>query len=246
MRIAAVADLHTTRTSQGAFEDLFIRAAETADVLALCGDLTDYGLPEEAEILAEQLAVLDGLPVVAVLGNHDYEAGEVEALHQILSDAGVILLDGDSCDVDGVGFAGVKGFCGGFGRGALSPWGERMIKEFVQEAVDESVKLEAALRRLDAHRRVVLLHYAPIADTVKGEPPEIYPFLGSSRLEEPLERYPVDIVLHGHAHHGSPVGRTAGGTPVFNVSLSLRCNAGSEPLLLLAVDDEGIRVVDGS
>lgn len=246
MRIAAVADLHTTRTSEGAFEDLFTRAAETADVLALCGDLTDYGLPEEAEILADQLSILDGLPVVAVFGNHDYEAGDVEAVHEILSAAGVILLDGDSCEVEGVGFAGVKGFCGGFGSGALSPWGERMIKEFVQEAVDESVKLEAALRRLDSPRRVALLHYAPIAGTVKGEPPEIYPFLGSSRLEEPLEHYPADVVLHGHAHHGSPRGTTAGGTPVFNVSLSLRRNAGGEPLLLLDVDEEGVRVVDGS
>lgn len=246
MRIAAGADLHTTRTSEGAFEELFTRAAETADLLVLCGDLTDYGLPEEAEILADQLAILDDLPVVAVLGNHDYEAGQVEVVHQILRETGVILLDGDGCELDGVGFAGVKGFCGGFGAGALSPWGERMIKQFVQEAVDESVKLEAALRRLDAERRVVLLHYAPIPDTVKGEAPEIYPFLGSSRLEDPLERYPADVVLHGHAHHGTLRGKTAGGTPVFNVSLALRRSVGTEPLLLLDVDGKGIRLVEGS
>jgi len=131
------------------------------------------------------------------------------------------VLDGDACEIDGVGFAGAKGFAGGFGRGSLSPWGEPMIKAFVQEAVGEAIKLESALGRLRTERRVVLLHYSPIAATVEGEPREIYPYLGSARLEEPLGRQPVDVVFHGHAHRGALAGATAGGVPVYNVSLPL-------------------------
>ncbi len=221
MRVAAVADLHCSRTAEGTFRPLFESARESADVLVLCGDLTDFGLPEEAQLLVGELDAARGLPIVAVLGNHDFEAGKEQEIHHILADAGVIVLDGDACEVAGVGFAGVKGFCGGFARGSLGAWGEPAIKAFVQEAVNEAIKLESALARLRTERRVVVMHYSPIAATVEGEPREIFPFLGSSRLEEPLSRYPVDVVFHGHAHRGQPEGRTHAGVPVFNVSLPL-------------------------
>jgi Icc-related predicted phosphoesterase len=199
---------------------LFSQVSAHADVLALCGDLTDRGDPEEARQMAKALGSVT-VPIVAVLGNHDYECGKVSEITRILCDAGVRVLDGDAVEVLGVGFAGAKGFAGGFGRGALGPWGEPLIKQFVREAVDEALKLETALSRLRTERKVALLHYAPIAATVEGEPREIYPYLGSSRLEEPLGRYPVDVVFHGHAHHGAPQGRTMGDVPVYNVSMML-------------------------
>jgi Icc-related predicted phosphoesterase len=222
VRIAAVGDIHLGRAAYGPpLQTLFARVAELADVLALCGDLTDRGDPEEGRQLARALASV-GVPVVAVLGNHDYESGKVPELSRILCEAGVHVLDGgDAVELHGVGFAGVKGFAGGFGRRALGPWGEETIKLFVREAVEEALKLETSLIKLRTDRRVVLLHYSPIAGTVEGEPKEIYPYLGSSRLEEPLIRYPVDVVFHGHAHHGSLEGKTVGGVKVYNVSLSL-------------------------
>jgi Icc-related predicted phosphoesterase len=220
IRIAAVADLHYPRTPLGAVQALIADIAGKADVLCICGDLTDTGLPEDGRVLARELASLK-VPTIAVLGNHDHELGRHEELTQALVDGGIHVLDGAEYEVHGVGFAGVKGFAGGFGRRTLGPWGERAIKDFVQEALNEALKLETALARIRSERRVVLMHYAPIAGTVEGEPLEIYPFLGSSRLEEPLSRYPVDAVFHGHAHHGAAEGRTAGGTPVFNVSMSL-------------------------
>jgi Icc-related predicted phosphoesterase len=186
--------------------------------------LTDYGLPEEAQVLAKELTAAT-LPTVAVLGNHDYEAGKQDEIRQILVDAGVRILDGDTCEIEGVGFAGVKGFAGGFGRATLGFWGEDAIKRFVQEALDEALKLESALARLRTAHKVAVLHYAPIQATVEGEPPEIFPFLGCSRLEGPLTRYPVDVVFHGHAHHGAPEGRTNNGTPVYNVALQLMRDA---------------------
>jgi Icc-related predicted phosphoesterase len=203
VRLAAVSDLHYSKSSQGAAQSLFAQIADTADVLVLCGDLTDYGLAEEARILAKDLAAVK-IPVVSVLGNHDFEAGEEREITQILTDVGVRMLDGDTWEFRNVGFAGVRGFCGGFGRGALGPWGEKIIKEFVHEAVQESLKLESALARLTSQQRVVLLHYSPIRATVEGEPLEIFPFLGSSRLEEPLGRFDVTVVFHGHAHKGAP------------------------------------------
>ena len=156
-----------------------------------------------------------------MLGNHEYESGKQEAVVRILSEAGALFLDGDAREVLGIGFAGVKGFCGGFGERALGPWGEEMIKRFVHEAISEALKLERALARLRSDKRIVLLHYAPIQATVMGEPLEIFPFLGSSRLEEPLNRYPVTAVFHGHAHRGSPEGRTKNDVPVYNVAMKL-------------------------
>jgi Icc-related predicted phosphoesterase len=221
VRIAAVADLHYSKTSQGIFQPLFTQINESADVMLLCGDLTDYGLPEEAHRLAKELTATVRIPIVAVLGNHDYESGRQDEVLRIFQEAGVKVLDGDTVEVHGVGFAGAKGFAGGFGRGTLGAWGEATIKQFVHEAVEEALKLENALARLRNPQRVAVLHYSPIRATVEGEPPEIFPFLGCSRLEEPLTRYPVSAVFHGHAHHGRLEGRTANGIAVYNVSLPL-------------------------
>jgi len=229
VRLAALSDIHYSKSSQGSLQPLFTQIAEAADVLLLGGDLTDYGLPEEARILAKDLAPVK-IPVVAVLGNHDYEAGEEKELSRILTDVGVHILDGDTWEYHNVGFAGVRGFCGGFGRGALGPWGEKIIKDFVHEAVQEALKLESALARLKADHRIVLLHYAPIRATVEGEPPEIFPFLGSSRLEDPIARFDVTAVFHGHAHKGAPEGRTQTGIPVFNVAHAvLKANYPDQP-----------------
>jgi Icc-related predicted phosphoesterase len=220
VRLAAVGDTHIRKTSQGELAPVLASVNEHADVLLLCGDLTDYGTIEEAHVLAKELSIVR-IPIVAVLGNHDYESGHQTDVCKILTDAGVKVLDGEAVEIHGVGFAGAKGFAGGFGRGTLGGWGERAIKAFVQEALDEALKLESALARLRMDQRVALLHYSPIAGTVVGEPLEIYPYLGTSRLEEPLNRYPVNVVFHGHAHHGAPEGRTSAGVPVLNVAMPL-------------------------
>lgn len=221
VRLAAVGDVHYGKSTPGALLQLFSEINERADVLALCGDLTDHGLPEEVRLLAKDLTAAVRIPVVAVLGNHDHESGREAEVTQILVDSGVTVLDGDAQEIRGIGFAGVKGFAGGFGRSALGAWGESSIKEFVREAIDEALKLETALAKLRTPQRIALLHYSPVRGTVEGEPLEIFPWLGSSRLEEPIGRYPVTAVFHGHAHKGTPEGATAGGVPVFNVSLPL-------------------------
>jgi Icc-related predicted phosphoesterase len=220
VRVAALADLHCTRTGQGALQPLFARITESAELLLIAGDLTDYGHPDEARVLARELTPLR-IPVVAVLGNHDFESDKHDDVRQILTDAGATILDGDACEVLGIGIAGVKGFGGGFGARALGPWGEPMIKQFVHEAVNEALKLEAALARLRTPQLIALLHYSPIEHTACGEPLEIYPFIGSSRLEEPISRYPVSLVFHGHAHRGQLEGRTKSGVAVYNVSMPL-------------------------
>jgi Icc-related predicted phosphoesterase len=241
--LAALADIHLGRAGYGPpLQTLLAQVAEHADILALCGDLTDRGEPDEARQLARALASV-GVPIVAVLGNHDHESDKVGEITKIFCESGVQVLDGDAVEIHGIGFAGVKGFAGGFGRRALGPWGESMIKAFVREALNEALKLEAALGRLRTDRRVVLLHYSPIAGTVEGEPLEIYPYLGSSRLEEPLSRYPVDAVFHGHAHHGTPEGRTMGNVPVYNVSMALlqRIRPGGLPFMIVEMRADGQR-----
>jgi Icc-related predicted phosphoesterase len=220
IRVAALGDLHCTRSSQGVFQPLFAKVAEAADVAVVAGDLTDYGLPEEARVLAKEVAGVR-VPIVAVLGNHDIESGKAQEVRQILIDAGIVILDGEVYETRGVGIAGAKGFGGGFGKHALGPWGETIIKEFVREAVDEALRFEAALARLRTPHLIGLLHYSPVQQTVEGEPLEIYPFLGSSRLEEPINRYPVSFVVHGHAHRGQLQGATKTGVPVYNVSMPL-------------------------
>src|SRR5215218_5708898 len=235
LRIAAVGDIHVSKQSVGKFQPLFSQISASADVLVLCGDFTDYGLPDEARVLARELSSSVKIPIIAVLGNHDFESGKQDEIRQILVDAGVTVLDGEATEIQGVGFAGVKGFAGGFGRGALGPWGELAIKQFVQEAIDEALKLEAALARLRTNRRVAVLHYSPVRSTVEGEPPEIFPYLGSSRLEEPINRYRVSAVFHGHAHRGTAEGRTAAGVPVYNVAMPLlaRLNPDRPPYLIV-------------
>ena len=214
-------DLHVKRTSRGALQPLLASVNERADFLLLCGDLTDYGLPEEAEVLVAELAAGVTIPIVAVLGNHDYESGQHVEVCKILTAAGIKVLDGEAYELQGTGIAGAKGFAGGFGRATLGAWGEPATKRFVQEAIDEALKFEAALARLRTTRRIAMLHYSPIRATVEGEPLEIFPYLGTSRLEEPLNRHPVNMVFHGHAHHGSLEGRTSTGVPVFNVAMPL-------------------------
>lgn len=221
LRIAAVGDVHCGRTSQREFRPLFARAREDADVLLLLGDLTNYGTPEEFEILLEELEPARTMRILAVLGNHDFESGNEKEGREILEHGGLTVLDGESVEICGVGFAGTKGFVGGFGRRELTPWGESSLKQLVQETIQEGLKLESALSRLRTEHRVVLLHYSPIQATIQGEPLEIAPFLGSSRLEEPIDRYRASVVFHGHAHHGALEGRTKRNVPVFNVALPL-------------------------
>jgi Icc-related predicted phosphoesterase len=220
VRVAALGDLHCRKTSAGALSPLLAHVNDLADVLLLCGDLVDHGTEEEAHVLAKELSVVR-VPMVGVLGNHDYQADGVAAVVRILTKAGVQILDGDAVEVLGIGFAGAKGFVGGYGRGTLGPWGEPAVKHFVQEAIDEALKLEEALGRLRTSRRIALMHYSPVRDTCVGEPVEIFAYLGCGRLEEPLHTYPVDVVFHGHAHHGAPEGKTANGIPVYNVALPL-------------------------
>jgi Icc-related predicted phosphoesterase len=237
LRIAAVADIHVKKSSAGALQPLFTKATESADVLLLCGDLTDYGTIEEAKILARDITSSLRIPAIAVLGNHDYESNQEKEVVQILTDAGVVVLDGDSYELHGVGFAGVKGFGGGFGRRSLGAWGEKIIKDFVHETINEALKLESALARLRTPQKIALLHYSPIQATIGGEPPEIAAFLGSSRLEEPLDRYRVNAVFHGHAHRGAPEGRTKGSAPVYNVAMPVLAlaNPGQPPFRIVEV-----------
>ena len=217
MKIAAIADLHVNEEGSASYRELFNEIAREADILVLAGDLTDLGKPREAELLADDLRGC-GIPIVGVLGNHDHECDAVEDVSRLLREAGVHLLDGQAVELKGVGFAGAKGFVGGFGRRMLASFGEPAIKAMVAESVQEAIKLENGLRQLRTERSIAVLHYAPVAETVAGEPLEIFPFLGSSRLAETIDRYQVDAIVHGHAHHGTYEGRTPGGIRVFNVA----------------------------
>ena len=227
LRVAAVADVHYGKHSRGELHDVFADISHQADVLLLCGDLTDYGLAEEAEQLALDLRAAVHVPMIGVLGNHDFECGEEKLVRQILEEAGVTMLDGEAIEVQGVGFAGVCGFGGGFGRRMLNAWGEPLIKQFVKEALDHALRLEQALGKLATERRVAVLHYSPIRATVIGEDPEIFPFLGSSRLEEPINRFRLSAVFHGHAHGGTLEAKTSTGIPVYNVSLPVLRKTGA-------------------
>lgn len=218
LRIAAIGDLHVREDSVAPYRELFTEISGAADVLLLCGDLTNFGRTSEAEILAEDLRACS-IPVLGVLGNHDYECGQPEEVCRILHEAAMTLLDEQAVEIEGVGFAGVKGFLGGFGRGELAPFGEPIVKAFVDEALNEARKLENALRSLRTERSVAVLHYSPIVGTIEGEPPEIIQYLGSQRLCEPIDRFDhVKAVVHGHAHHGTYEGRTPLGKPVYNVA----------------------------
>jgi Icc-related predicted phosphoesterase len=235
VRIAAMSDVHCNRDSDKVLQPVFAQIADEADILVVCGDLTHLGLREEAGVFLEEVApALHKIPVLCVLGNHDFESGKQDEIWKMLSDAGVIMFDGNDLEIYGIGFTGVKGFGGGFGQWALHPWGETTIKDFVKESVDESSKLETGLARLGSGQRIALLHYAPIRDTVAGEDPELFAFLGSSRLEEPLNRHAVTAVFHGHAHAGYYVGKTSANVPVYNVAVAvLRKNFPDRPPFLM-------------
>ena len=238
-RVAAVGDVHVREGDAGKWTDYFREISSKSDVLVIAGDLTDTGDEMEAQVLADELKSCT-VPVVAVLGNHDYEKGRHKLIRQILLKAGVHLLDGEAVIIGNVGFAGVKGFGGGFDRHMLSFFGEGAMKAFVQEAVDEALHLDRALARLDAEQRdipkIAVLHYAPISETIIGEPEAIFPFLGCSRLAEPLNRHKVVAAFHGHAHIGSLEGTTPDGIRVFNVSKPILVKAGYAcPYYLLEV-----------
>jgi Icc-related predicted phosphoesterase len=233
-RLAAVADLHSRADQHGRFRELVRAVNGEADGLVLAGDLTDHGTLPEVETLAEALALLR-VPCAAVLGNHDFEGNQVRDLVRILGEVKVEVLDGDHAVFDKrLGIAGVKGFAGGFEKGMLQAFGEPVVKAFVQEGVNEGLKLEAALAQLDVEKKVVVMHYAPIAATTEGEDPEIRAYLGTTRLSAPVEAFGALAVFHGHAHHGALEGRTPKGIPVYNVAM---------PLLKKALDRR-FRVVD--
>jgi Icc-related predicted phosphoesterase len=228
-RIAAVADIHVKEGDKGKWIEFFKEISSQAAILVIAGDLTDTGDEMEAQVLADELKACT-IPVVAVLGNHDFEKGRHKLIRQILLKTGVHILDGEAIIIGDVGFAGVKGFGGGFDKHMLSFFGEGAMKAFVQEAVDEALHLDRALSRLDAEQRdikkIAVLHYSPIKDTVVGEPEPIYPFLGCSRLAEPLNRHKVIAAFHGHAHIGSLEGKTNDGIAVYNVAIPILQKAG--------------------
>lgn len=225
MRIAALADLHYSPQAYDKIRAQMLQVRDDADLLIIAGDLTNYGRVDEMDSLLTMLTRLR-LPTVAVLGNHDFESGEAVELMKRMAAEGIKVLDGIGYERDGVGFAGTKGFPGGFGRGMLTAFGEPEVKRFVQASIDEALKLERAMSQLRTERRVVVLHYSPIAETVKGEPVEIYPFLGNSRLAEVVDRHGANFVVHGHAHHGFADGKTTAGIPVYNVALPILQAAG--------------------
>lgn len=228
-KIAAVGDIHVSEHDKGKWADLFKEVSQQADVLLICGDLTDTGDEVEAQVLCEELRSCS-IPVVAVLGNHDFEKGRHKLIRQVLQNERVHVLDGEAIAIGDIGFAGVKGFGGGFDNYMLSMFGEGAMKAFVQEAADEAMHLDRALTRLESNesirKKIVLLHYSPVAETVAGEPEQLFPFLGCSQLAEPLNRRKVDAVFHGHAHHGHIEGKTSAGVKVFNVAKPILLKAG--------------------
>lgn len=224
IRVAAAGDLHCREDHHGRFKDWVDQLNREADLVLLCGDLTDRGWPKEAATLASELSRLT-IPCVAVFGNHDHEGGEPRVVADALAGVGVSVLDGGHWRYQGkdeLGVAGVKGFAGGFGNATLQAFGEPLVKAFVEGAVEEAMKLEAALQALEGVKhKLVITHYAPVQQTVVGEMVEIHPFLGTSRLALPVDHLGAQMVFHGHAHQGSPQGRTPGGVPVYNVAMPL-------------------------
>jgi len=229
IHVAAIADIHVRETERSELASLFREVSRQSDVLLIAGDLTNTGDEAEAQVLKEELKACS-VPVIAVLGNHDHEKGRQKTIRQIIQSDQVHILDGEAIAIGNIGFAGVKGFGGGFDNYMLSMFGETAMKAFVQEAVNDTLSLERALARLDQQyeglKKIALLHYSPIRDTVKGEPEQIYPFLGCSRMAEPLIRRNVTAVFHGHAHAGTLKGQLPGGIPVFNVARPVLLKAG--------------------
>ena len=221
IRVAAVGDVHVGTDSAGRLAPRLAGLADHADVFLLAGDLTHRGRPEEAKVLAEELRGVR-VPTIAVLGNHDYHSDEQDGVTEVLEQAGIRVLEGDAVvlEIGGrrVGIAGSKGFGGGFAGACASDFGEPEMKAFVGHTKALAGRLERALGGLRTDRRIVLLHYSPVAETLAGEPREIHAFLGSYLLAEAVDRVGADLVLHGHAHRGSRDGTTPGGVPVRNVA----------------------------
>jgi Icc-related predicted phosphoesterase len=221
IRVAAVGDVHVGTDSAGRLAPRLAGLADHADVFLLAGDLTHRGRPEEAKVLAEELRGVR-VPTIAVLGNHDYHSDEQDGVTEVLEQAGIRVLEGDAVvlEIGGrrVGIAGSKGFGGGFAGASASDFGEPEMKAFVGHTKALAGRLERALGGLHTDRRIVLLHYSPVAETLAGEPREIHAFLGSYLLAEAVDRVGADLVLHGHAHRGSRDGTTPGGVPVRNVA----------------------------
>jgi Icc-related predicted phosphoesterase len=221
IRIAAVGDIHFGADASGTLRPHFEQLPERADLLLLAGDLSRRGRPSEAEVLVDELTPLP-VPMVAVLGNHEFESEQQDEYRRVLEDAGVAVLEGDSTTiaVDGatVGIAGTVGFGGGFPGATCADFGEPLMKAFVARSRELADSLEPALEDLDTDLRIALTHYAPTRETVVGEKPEIYPFLGSHLLAEAIDRAGADLAIHGHAHAGTERGATPGGVPVRNVA----------------------------
>lgn len=240
IRIAAMADVHFGPDAAGTLRPHLANLAQRADILLVAGDLTRVGKPGEAQILVEELRGV-GVPIVTVLGNHDHHAQRVPEIVSTLAAAGIHVLEGDgiTLDINGcrVGIAGVKGFGGGFLGASASDFGEPEMRAFVQHTKARSARLEMALRALECDLRIALLHYAPTPDTLSGERPELYPFLGSYLLAEAIDRVGADLALHGHAHAGSEHGVTAGGVPVRNVAQPVLRRA----YAIYCFDDAGTR-----
>ncbi|HEU4421141.1 MAG TPA: metallophosphoesterase [Pilimelia sp.] len=221
IRIAAVGDVHMDADVLGRYRPALERLPEQADVLLLAGDLTRHGTEAEARCVAREFGGL-AVPVVAVLGNHDHHCDQVPQVVKVLTDGGITVLEGDStvieCDGLRLGVAGVKGFGGGFAGRCASAFGEPEMKAFLRPTTEAAERLRAALTELDTDVRVALTHYAPVPDTLAGEPPEIYPFLGSYLLGQAIDAAPTALAIHGHAHAGTERGTTPGGVRVRNVA----------------------------
>ncbi len=221
IRVAAIGDVHCWQGAEGHFKPLFDRVNSEADIFLLAGDLTMGGKVEEVEVLLHELRDVT-LPMAAVLGNHDCDENNEGEIANLLRQRQIPVLEGNNMVLrlgdKTVGIAGAKGFCGGFDKYAVAPYGEKALKDFVYASLTEAYKLEEALSPLEGDFRIVLLHYAPIRDTVVGEALELWPFLGSSALIKPVERFGANVVFHAHAHYGSPRGMSKTGIPVFNVA----------------------------
>lgn len=227
IRVAAVADLHFGTDSAGTLEPCLEELQQEADAFVIAGDLTRHGSADEAVVLAREIGPLS-IPVVAVLGNHDYHRGEEKAITDVMAEAGVKVLEGEAAvlELDGgrLGIAGHKGFGGGFVGACGSDYGEPEMKAFVRHTKAGAERLRDALEGLEADHKVVTLHYSPVEDTLRGERLEIYPFLGSYLLAEAIDAVGADLIFHGHAHAGSEKGVTPGGVPVRNVAQHvIRC-----------------------
>ncbi|MCL6582673.1 MAG: metallophosphoesterase [bacterium] len=240
MRIAAIGDLHCKSDSAGMIRQLLKGVDREADILLLAGDITNLGLVEEMEVLLDELSFFS-LPKVAVIGNHDHESNQIELLIKMMTESGILVLDGTSCLIDKVGIVGTKGFCGGFGKLHVQPFGEQALKNFIKTSINEASRIDKALAELNCPFRVAAMHYAPIKETLLGEEIELYPFLGSSLFADVFDRHKVDVVVHAHAHHGSPYALTPGGIPVHNVSRFVQSRFGHRDWCLLTVGEEDLK-----